>query len=715
MKKWISLLLAALLALSCVSAFAETKSGSLRHEVTGDISRFEVSEELDYADESKPAMSTQVYLFVDPDTASYVTFFVSDEQGRPIKGAQIYLIYDGIEEFYGVTDENGRLSTFLFRDVEYGYRVVKSGYETATGTFTATDETKFIHIVLRRLYDLTIIVVDNGVPLPGVTVIIDGKTYTTDENGSVTVRKPNGEYNVIVVAPDGRRIPVQAVVNGDTTIVVDIGKDDALVEGARYQDRFLVYNKYYNPEDYELTYYGFRAEDLTKLEGETDEAFALRTARYLEKNTNTILIEAQPERKQNKNGADTDIYNIDGTPLYAQRSLMPTGFLLKIWEEMGYTDLVFTNEDFGLRMDMKALHSGDMAKLYALIGAREGSKNVRSLFTAENRTSSAIARLNRTAMASVDPKRVPFEEMRAFEFEFDHLREAEGVPDRASHELIEDTLYTNTLFEFRITPILPSALQSMMRSGFDGDPVLSKDSIMLASPSYYSEELRKWRADGKLTETECSELFAYLTDGILSASEMEELREKAKHNIYDHDVINMLLDASIDNHVYRLSCWVIYGNAKINVTELMDGMISVWKADEQFEREFTARMNSLAGDEKAAQKAAETALEAAYDLLTVDNLNKTNKGYTEGVNTDVLDVTTVCSMPEESDEFYDLLHDRWFDSITVDVRKEYETFAGKTEEWYRAYFTYDMTQLLTRRALIAPNETCGLAALVFTR
>ncbi|MBR4039479.1 MAG: carboxypeptidase regulatory-like domain-containing protein [Clostridia bacterium] len=718
MKKWIALLILAVLMLCCCGAYAE--DDSIRHLVTGDRSWFDVSEELDRAQGHSelidPTIGTELYLFVDPDTASYVTFYVTDEQGRPIPGAQIYISYGGVEELFGVTDENGRLSTYLFRDTEYGYRVTKSGYEPATGTFVATNETKFIHVVLRRLYDLTIYVVDNGVPQPGVTVIIDGRTYKTDDEGKVTVRKPNGEYNVIVIAPDGRRIPVQAIVSGDTTIVVDIGLDDALVDGGRYSDRFLVYNKFYNPEDYELTYYSFRAEDLTQLEGETDEAFALRTARYLEKHPNTILIEAQPERRQNKDGTDTDKYNADGTPLYAQRSLMPTGYLLKIWEEMGYTDLVFTNEDFGLRLDMQALHTGDMAKLYALIGARESGTYVRDIATQENRRSAAINRLNTTAIKSINVQTVPFDELRTFEFEFDHLREAPGVPGRASHELISDTLYTNTLFEFRITPILHSALEKMLRDGFSGDPAINKDSIMLASPGYFTEELRKLRADGKLTETECSELFAYLTDGILTAQEMQELCEKAKVNLYDHDVIDMLLDASLDEKVYRLSCWIIYGNAKINVTELMDGMLSIWKIDEQFKREYDALMALPDADEKAAKAQAEAALVEKYDLMTVDNLGmlETQSGYAEGINTKMLDVALVCSMPDEEDEFRDLLSRRWFDAITVDVRKEEVTIADNHEQWYRAYFTYDMTQLLERRALVAPNETCGLAALVLT-
>lgn len=721
MKKWISLLLlfAALSALWGASALAE--EGSLRHEITGDVSHFQVSQGVDRAQGYLPGptdtIGTDIYLFVDPDTASYVTFYVTDERGNPIPGARIYLSYDGVEEFYGVTDENGMLSTYLFRDVEYGYRVTKGGYETAIGTFTATRETKLVHIVLRRLYNLTIYVVNDGVPMPGVTVIIDGKSYVTDAEGKVTVRRPNGEYNVTVIAPDGRRINLLAIVNGDTTIVVDLAKDGAIMDGLLYQDRFLVYNKFYNPEDYELTFFDFKAEDLAKFEDETDEEFALRTARYLDKYTRTVLIEAQPERQQLKNGTDKDKYNPDGTPLYAQRSLMPMGMLLKNWEEMGYTDLVFTNENFGIRLDMNALHTGDMAKVYAMLDAIERGEHARSIVRPEHSRHADVARMNRLTLDTLEVDKLNLDIIDDFIFDFDLMRVSRGDAEMRSRPRLSDTLYTNTLFEFRITPILPEALRSMIRDGLAGDPAMPKDSLMLASPGYFSEELRRWRADGRLTEGECDELFAYVVDGMLTADELEDLRDKVKYGILTYDDVQQLLYASVQEKAYRLSCWIIYDEAKINVTELMDGMVSLWKVDELFELEFAQQMKFPEADEKTAVKAAEAAMEDMYDLLTVDNLGKlrSDKDYTPGDNTASLDMALICSKPEESDEFYAITHDRWFDSITVDVRKENIELGGKHENWYRAYFTYDMTQLGCRRALAAHNETCGLAVLVYDR
>jgi len=60
-----------------------------------------------------------VYLYVDPYSASYVTFEVVDEWGEPIEGAAIYLSYGGHTEFYGLTDKDGKFSSYIFRDTEY--------------------------------------------------------------------------------------------------------------------------------------------------------------------------------------------------------------------------------------------------------------------------------------------------------------------------------------------------------------------------------------------------------------------------------------------------------------------------------------------------------------------------------------------------------------------------------------------------------------------
>jgi len=111
LKRFIALFLALLMCLGCCSALAE----GLRHKVHGDVSEFEVSEELDQdtVNGDQAQVGTDVYLYVDPYTASYVTFVVVDEDGRPVKGAAIYLSYGGETEFYGTTDSDGTVTSSL--------------------------------------------------------------------------------------------------------------------------------------------------------------------------------------------------------------------------------------------------------------------------------------------------------------------------------------------------------------------------------------------------------------------------------------------------------------------------------------------------------------------------------------------------------------------------------------------------------------------------
>lgn len=728
MKKWMALLLMLLLALACAAAFAEEGLGNLRHEVFGDVSVFDVSDELDQGvmnpEQTQASLGTDVYLFVDPDTASYVTFYVTDENGNPIEGAKIYITYDDVTEFYGVTDKNGMLKTYLFRDVEYGYRVTKDGFETATGTFKATEETKLVHVVLRRLYELTIIVVDGDTPVPGVLVYVDGKPYTTDKEGKVVLKLPNGEYSVVIVTPDGRRIPLQAVVKGDTTIIVDIGADNAIIEGGLYADRFLVYNKLYNPEDYILTKYRFTSNHLRQQEGESAAAYEARVGEFLAANPSTILIEAQPERIQNSDGTDTDRIGTDGKPIYAQRSLMPTGYLLKAWEKEGFERLVFTNEHVGVMFDLDVLHGEKMTKLFALVQTvNGGGVKARDIATdaAKKRDLSRFG-LTMLDKENIDVQTIDFGAIRDYEFAFDHEKETQS--GREGHDILADTIYTNTLFEFRITPILPAALRAMVTDGMKGEEAMVKDSIMIASRGYFSEELRRWRADGRLTDAECRELYKYIVDGVLMPGEMKDLKKKTDLGILSTGVVDILLNATLDEKMYRLSSFIIAGGVRVNITPLMDGMETVWFADAEYDEEL-ARLSALPQSVQTPDEAgtadltaqAEQALEEKYQLMTVDNLGRTtaDKGFTVGENTALLDAALKRTLPEAGTEAYDALTERLYPELTVDVRKEYDYQAGRARTRYKAYITEGTAGIEMHRALTAPNQTSGLAALVLAR
>jgi gliding motility-associated-like protein len=141
-----------------------------------------------------------------------ITITVLDENGDPIEGAIVTI--DG-EEY--VTDENGQV-TIELPDGEYDYTVTANGYEDFTGTITVDGENVDETItMITETHTITITVVDeNGDPIEGAIVTIDGEDYTTDENGQVTVTLPDGTYNYTVVA--------EGYHNNGGTITVD-GED----------------------------------------------------------------------------------------------------------------------------------------------------------------------------------------------------------------------------------------------------------------------------------------------------------------------------------------------------------------------------------------------------------------------------------------------------------------------------------------------------------
>ena len=702
MKRGLIWLMVVLLGLSCLVGQAE----GIRHQVTGDISTFEVEPEagLSQAEPNEAgneaSLGTDAYLFVDPDSASYVTFYVTDEAGNPIQGAQIYITYNGITELYGVTGADGRYSMYLFRNVEYGYRVTKTGYESASGTFTATQETKVVHVVLRKLYDFTVIIVDNDEPVPGVTVIIDGERYITDENGRVTVQKPNGEYDVIVETPDGRRLPVKAVVRGDTVIVVDIGLDDTIAKGGVGRDRFLVYDKHYDPEDYVLTKYLFTKADLARSEEETEEVFAQRVQRYLQENVSTVLVEAQPERVQHENAPDEDIFTPSGEELYAQRSMMPTGFVLRAWEEEGYDQVTFTNEDMGLMVEQDTMHSGEMMKVWAILQAMtDFGMDIEEIATEE--TLKAENGLRDAGLTALDGNRVELSSVdlnavRAFEFDFDHVEDALEHEDCA---LLLGTMYTNALFEFRITPIQPEALNEMVTDGLRDELALQRDEIMLASPAYFREALRAWQADGRLTETECAELYAFVIDGRLEAEEIEQLRERMESGELSRDSVELLLEAALAGKVYRAQIFVHYEGVSVNITTLLEPKV-LWDANAHFAEEYARqeRLSAENGEEITQEelvRRTEEALAAQIDLVRVDNEGRDvgEENYTPGENTARLPVTLMNAAVDANGEFAQTLMDKNFRQWTVDVRLEQMQNSGEQMPVYRAYFEEGETQL----------------------
>ena len=647
---------------------------------------------------SSDEAGTDIYLFVDPDTASYVTFYVTDEYGNPIEGALIFIGYKDDIELFGVTDSKGRYSTYLFRDVEYSYKVYKPGFEIAEGTFTATKETKLIRVVLRKYHKLEIVVVDNGVPVPGITVIIDGQPYVTDENGSVVVLRTNGVYNVEVITPDGRRIPVKATVNGDTRIVVDIGLDkDGIIPGGRYQDRFLVFNRWYDPEDYILTRYLFNAEDV---EEEKSEA-------YLSSVRNTVLIEAMCEHVQRENGPDLDITDKDGAPLFAQRSLMPSGFVIRAWENEGFEKLVFSNEEMALRFNLDALHSGDMMKVYGLIWylSEQNVKleDISSVETLRDWQGYKNAGFDRIAAWDLDLRKVKLEAVKDFAFEF------EGNENVAA---LSDEMFINSQFEFRITPISPKAMLEMLSAGLTGDHAVPTTDITLASYGFFAEELRRHLAAGKLSEAEYDELYAFFVDGRLSKEEIQKLKDKKAAKLLSEAELQVILDAAADEKLYRVSCWLTCRDINVDITSAIDGLEIIRNADRQFD-ELIAELEQTDSSLSSAQLVARAEQELCrrWEFMTVSyNPGRyAMKDYKAGEFTGFVQPVLVRALDEES-EFYSLISGKRFTAYHVDVRREMSPFDSKGT-WFRAYISGFDTLLEQSRGLAAEIAELSLVSL----
>ena len=722
MKRTLSIALALTLVLLTFCSAIPAQAGSIRHMVSGDVSEIVVDDAqgLDRSEGDVSAdVHTDVYLFVDPDSASYITFYVTDEAGNPIPGASIYITYKGVTELYGTTGKDGRCSMYLFRNVEYGYRVSKAGYESAEGRFTATQETRLVRVVLRKLHKLTIIVRNGGENVPDAEVLVNGEAHKTDAEGKVSLRRPNGVYVITVPLADGREITRLAAVNGENVVVViDITPDDALVPGGLYSDRFLVYDREYDPEDYELTEYRFSAEDLERQEGETDEAFAQRAARYLEQNTSTIFVEAQCDREQQENAPDLDIMRSAEEKLYTQRSMMPSGWLMRAWETAGYDRVVFKSEYGALMLDMDDMHAEEMEKAFALLyGMTCSEVGLRGIVTPQTlETSGAFEDSGVAALKnakSVDVDQIDFDALRGWHFDFD------GEGETAAADRLPDSLYTNSTFEYRITPIEPEALRDMVTDGLEGETALKKDEIMLASAAYFEETLRRWKAEGRLTDMEADELYQMTVDGRLESEEIERIQALLDAGELSENAVDALVDAAIEGRIYRASCWIYYRGIGMEVTSLLHGLKWLSMPDALYAEEYDAQLAALTEQERSAGRSTEDlearmadALEAQTEqalaeryefFMVADEAVEKGEEYAPGMNTESVAAEFVCALPGMDSEFYDVLKTLDFRRLIVDVRWE--------EGEFRAEIRADRAQLQEKHAMICALPDTRLVGL----
>lgn len=694
MKRIIAILLTAVLLLS-VTAIPE--QGSIRHMVTGDISEFVVDENAgnsqaeENAEKTEATIGTDIYLFVDPDTASYITFYVTDEDGNPIPGAVIDIGYHGVFEEYGVTDENGRCSFYLFRDTEYQYLVTKFGYEDAAGSFTATKETKEVHVVLRKQHNVDVFVVDHGEPVEFTKVVIDGIEFITDEEGHVHIRRPNGEYDVTVITEDGREIHARLVVKGeDVVLIVDIGLD------AYGGEDFLVFNKLYEPEDYVLTEYDY------------GEEYDYPTA---------VVVEAQCEREQLASG-DRDILKPDGEKLWAQRSLMPTGRWMEKYIKNDYDELVFTNEKMGIRFPLSDLLTEDMMRVWALTRVAKYNYYFGNIVTEEARRDGLrwTEELYDPDYANLDLREYDLDAIRGdfvFPFTVPEGEEPEG-------ELIPDSVFENMLFEFRVTPVVPEELEEMLKAGMLGTDVMERDPQMLVSSKYYEEELRSRMADGKLSNTEAKELYAFFEDGILDGREIGLLAQRLEDGESMQEELEFLWNAAVEEELYRVNCWLVLGTEKLDITCMLTNMQVFRKADEDYNEIYVlCAAENPSATEDELDEMTRGILSDKYSLLTTDNKGTDceDEEYEAGMNTTMLTYDLQCCYPEEEDEDFELLTETVMNVRIVDVRHEDAelTSRGRIFNGKRFYSVPAGSSAKLQKHFILEADSClnGLCVTVF--
>lgn len=681
LKRLSSLVLAVLLMLCACGALAE--GGDLRHKITGDVSQFEVSEEAGLSsaqlnpETGNVEMGTDLYLFVDPDSASYITFLVVDEQGNPIKGAAIYLSYGGFTDFYGLTNEEGKLSVYLFRNTRYGYYVEKEGYLPESGSFVATEATRVIKVVLRKLYNLDIFVRNNGVPVPGLDITVQGETLTTDDDGHVRYRLPNGLYDATIELPGGRHKAVRIRVQGDTVYVIDFANDEL----------FIVFDRDYDPEDYDLRMFVFEDEEIVRLLGlqDEDDEEVVRAAieAWRADNHNVLSIIAEPDKIQYDDRADDIVLREDGEPQYTQRSLILSGWQLLGVEERSMQTILFENERMGMRYDIADLYSPDMAKLFHFIYHKHAVEATKD---------------SDEPVVDLYPELELTDELDVNEFDFSLIRDVwrwfdePELKEQMRLQLVEATgdelaevpeltesMFGNARMEARVTPLLADEL---LRAMLGEEPYMAEsalDEVLLISRELREIWLRDYLADGNLTRTEYEELKDILTEGA----------------------------------AYRVQLFMMMDGVEVNVTGLTDSMQVRMNATEDILTEAEEYVREQLELRKAMLESGEITPEEAenmpdaeelkaqyigelYDdshmLLFIRNegLQAGERGYEPGAA--VLDETAIPTdgLPEDEEAraaLIAMLDGRVMDVYDVDVREEEFAWSDVTGWQHIPYLT----------------------------
>ena len=514
----------------CSFAYAEEDDRtSIRHRVTGDVSEFVVEPELDQFAESasEGEIGTDVYLYVDPYSASYVTFIVVDEDGNPVRNASIWLTCKGATEFYGQTDYYGVFTTYLFKDTNYGYTLYKQTYRPEADWFRCDWDTKTIRVVMRKYQKLDVVVMDNGEPVPGIKVEINGEEIITGPDGTAQFWPLKGTYDAVITLPDGTQKKVVIDVQGYMTYIVDISQDawpdempeQPLETGGGVGDMFIVFDKHYNPEDYDLTEMVFTDDEIKAQLGDelSKEEIEEIVAAYHAENEDYLHIVAEPDKIQHEDAPDEIVVDEEGVPVYSQRSLILNGRQLLAIEEAEMGSILFENEYMGVWLDIADLYNEDMAKLFWLLGRIEKYPEKYSWFDE----------------AEFEANDVPYYALQ------DVSTWNDSWLDRASSgPVLDKETFGNSYLEVRITPALE---EEVLRAALGVEENI--DMVDVSELVLISDELRvKW-------------LNEYLADGYLSDTEYAELEE-----------------ICVDGTAYRVQLFMSIGDFKVNVTDMVDSL-----------------------------------------------------------------------------------------------------------------------------------------------
>ena len=129
-----------------------------------------------------------------------VTFTVKDAEGQPLQGVQVTIDGRTVE-----TDAEGRASVGGLDGGRYSYIATKAGYEEARGDVDLTGGEVSVAVELRKVAGTLVFVVKDaaGVPVPGATVRVDGRTAETDAEGRASVGGLELKGYAYAVAKDG--------------------------------------------------------------------------------------------------------------------------------------------------------------------------------------------------------------------------------------------------------------------------------------------------------------------------------------------------------------------------------------------------------------------------------------------------------------------------------------------------------------------------------